>query len=93
MTTYHPDTSETAEEATGRNGADTHKWTDAARNEMKARTEQARDAAEATQQKMRDTAQRGSDNTAQFVRENPAIALAGAVGVGILLGLALRGRD
>lgn len=29
----------------------------------------------------------------QFVRENPGAAIAGAVGVGILLGLALRGRD
>ncbi len=29
----------------------------------------------------------------RFVRENPGTAIAGAVGVGVLVGLALRGRD
>ena len=34
-----------------------------------------------------------SDASMKFVRENPGAAVAGAVGVGLLLGLALRGRD
>lgn len=33
------------------------------------------------------------ETSTTFVRENPGAAIAGAVGVGILLGLALRGRD
>lgn len=33
-----------------------------------------------------------SDTSSKFVRENPAIAVAGALGVGVLIGLALRGR-
>lgn len=34
-----------------------------------------------------------TDTGTQFVRENPGAAVAGALGVGILVGLALRGRD
>lgn len=34
-----------------------------------------------------------TDSGAKFVRENPGTAIAGALGVGVLLGLALRGRD
>lgn len=33
-----------------------------------------------------------TDQTTEFVRENPGVAIAGAVGVGILVGLALRQR-
>lgn len=33
-----------------------------------------------------------SESSKQFVRENPGAAVAGALGVGVLLGLALRGR-
>jgi ElaB/YqjD/DUF883 family membrane-anchored ribosome-binding protein len=34
-----------------------------------------------------------SETGTKFVRENPGVSMAGALGVGILLGLALRGRD
>ncbi|WP_420862970.1 hypothetical protein [Algirhabdus cladophorae] len=34
-----------------------------------------------------------TDASAKFVRNNPGTAVAGAVGVGILVGLALRGRS
>ncbi|SFS21232.1 hypothetical protein [Yoonia litorea] len=34
-----------------------------------------------------------TDAGTKFVRENPGAAIAGAVGVGILLGIALRNRD
>lgn len=33
-----------------------------------------------------------SDQTTSFVRENPGVAIAGAVGVGVLIGLAIRPR-
>ena len=35
---------------------------------------------------------RVSENTGRFVRENPGLALAGAAGLGLLVGLALRNR-
>ena len=34
-----------------------------------------------------------SRQSARFVRENPGVAVAGALGVGLILGLALRLRD
>ena len=34
-----------------------------------------------------------TETSSKFVRENPGAAVAGALGVGILVGLALRGRD
>ena len=40
-----------------------------------------------------DEFRRVSDASVKFVRENPATAIAGAVGVGVLLGLVMRGRD
>ncbi|MDA9865499.1 hypothetical protein N9C96_02360 [bacterium] len=33
-----------------------------------------------------------SDQTTSFVRENPGVAVAGAVGIGVLIGLAMRQR-
>lgn len=34
-----------------------------------------------------------SESGTKFVRDNPGVAVAGALGVGILVGLVLRGRD
>jgi len=50
---------------------------------------QAQIAAERANDEMRKLSETGTN----FVRENPGAAVVGAVGVGILLGLALRGRD
>lgn len=36
--------------------------------------------------------QKVSDQATSFVRENPGMAIAGAVGVGLLIGLAMRSR-
>ncbi|APX10519.1 DUF883 family protein [Tateyamaria omphalii] len=88
MTTYHPDPST---EATNGNGSDT--LADTARKEFETRRAQASDAMENTRRQVADTAQRTSDQGAQFVRDNPALALAGAAGIGFLLGLAFRARD
>ena len=61
--------------------------------------EKASDTVAVAQEKIDYAIERGSDeferlsrNSREFVRENPGIAVAGAVGVGILLGLALRHR-
>ena len=37
--------------------------------------------------------QKVAETSRTFVRENPGVALAGALGVGVIVGLALRGRD
>ena len=52
-------------------------------------SEQAQLAAERANDEFRKLTETGT----QFVRENPGAAVAGALGVGILVGLALRGRD
>ncbi len=50
---------------------------------------QAELATEQASEELRKVAETGT----KFVRENPGTAIVGAVGVGILVGLALRGRD
>ncbi|MEO1155494.1 MAG: hypothetical protein AAFV31_14290 [Pseudomonadota bacterium] len=52
-----------------------------------------RDGAAAARDRAGETVTRSMDEGARFVRENPGAALAGALGVGVLIGLALRGRD
>ncbi len=50
---------------------------------------QAQIAAERANDELRKMTETGT----KFVRENPGTAVVGALGVGLLLGLALRGRD
>lgn len=88
MTTYHPDQSTDAP-----NGEDTQTLADSAREQLETRRAQMGEAAAQARQQVTGAAQRGTDQGAQFVRDNPALALAGAAGVGLLLGLALRPRD
>lgn len=66
-------------------------------SEMAGRIE---DTVEATQETVMQAANEASaeirkmaDSGTKFVRDNPGVAIASAVGVGILMGLALRGRD
>lgn len=95
MTTYHPDSTTTATPAGSRpsdTGSSSESWTENAKVRLDTHRAQAMEAAETAQLHAQDMAQRGSDETARFVRENPALAMAGAVGIGILLGLALRDR-
>lgn len=87
MTTYHPDATQGTP-----NGEGTQTLADTAREQFEARRTQVSKAAENTRKQIADASQNATHQTAQFVRDNPAVALAGAVGAGILLGLALRGR-
>lgn len=83
-----------SETTTGqRHGEGSNGIAEAVREQFESSREQARDAAEAARHEVADTARRASDQSAQFVRDNPALAMTGAVGLGILLGLALKGRS
>ncbi|UWR99352.1 hypothetical protein [Phaeobacter inhibens] len=59
----------------------------AVRNAQAVR-EMARDGAKTTSQAVSDLASQSED----FVRKNPALAVAGALGVGVLIGMAVRNR-
>jgi len=65
------------------------KGVEAAQETVAQATEQAKLATDQASEEIRKMAETGT----KFVRKNPGAAVAGAVGVGILLGLALRGRD
>ncbi|MDO6590350.1 hypothetical protein DS901_11400 [Loktanella sp. D2R18] len=56
---------------------------------LEAAQETVNQAAEQTAKELRKINEQGT----AFVRENPGLAVAGALGVGVLLGIALRGRD
>lgn len=53
---------------------------------------QTQEALEKAATQTADELRKVSDQSAKFVRDNPAIAVAGAVGLGVVIGLALRGR-
>ncbi|PJI84468.1 hypothetical protein BC777_3528 [Yoonia maricola] len=65
------------------------KGVDAAQETFEQVAFQAELATEQASEELRKVAETGT----KFVRENPGTAIVGALGVGILLGLALRGRD
>ncbi|MFP7673993.1 hypothetical protein ACG74X_11635 [Marivita sp. S0852] len=91
MTTYHPDTTYTPSYQT--NGQDRHhSMADTARETFDQARTHVRDTTEAARRQVSTSTQNVSSEGAKFVRENPALALAGAAGIGILLGIALRGR-
>lgn len=94
MTTYHPDTA--LESQTGTNArddsADKQGFADTARDQFEKTQARARDTAEVARRQVSTSAQLATDHGTQFVRENPALAFAGAVGIGFLLGIAVRGR-
>lgn len=52
----------------------------------------ARDAVETFAGEAKNEVRKISDQTTQFVKDNPGIALAGALGLGIIVGLAMRSR-
>lgn len=70
--------------------------TDTIGQSLEAAQETATQAAEHAKQvteQAGDEVRKLADSGTKFVRENPGMAVAGAVGVGLLLGLALRSRD
>lgn len=88
----------TQNEATMEKGLSNGKDTSAAALKDRA-METLENGVETTQETLNELTQQASDefrklqeSGTKFVRENPGTALAGAVGVGILVGLALRGR-
>jgi ElaB/YqjD/DUF883 family membrane-anchored ribosome-binding protein len=84
MTTYHPNGLHETGPAPAEPGI-----ADRARDEIGRRAGAARNAAADAQAQATDALTRGGDETARFVRDNPGAALAGAVGIGVLIGLAL----
>ena len=66
--------------------------TERIREEIGERTERARHATQAAGQQVAETAQGAAEQGTKFVKDNPGLALAGALGVGVLLGMALRER-
>ncbi|WP_299694489.1 hypothetical protein [uncultured Tateyamaria sp.] len=65
---------------------------DAATSQVADIVEQAQDGFDKAVTHGSDEFKRLSDQSTKFVRENPAIALAGAAGVGLLIGLAVSKR-
>lgn len=55
--------------------------------------ETAQETAQQVTQQASDEIRKLTETGTKFVRENPGAAIAGAVGVGVLVGLALRNRD
>lgn len=51
-----------------------------------------RETVQQASQKISETAATATEQGTAFVRENPGLALAGALGVGVLIGLAMRER-
>lgn len=87
MTTFHPNGLKETGAQSGEPGI-----TEKAREHIDSQVQTARAATDAARQQIGDSVSQATDESARFVRENPGLALAGAVGVGVLIGLAMRGR-
>lgn len=87
-------TTKAAAEPTKQNGKDTtaqalkKNVSESVEDTMEAAQETLHQVAEQTSEELRKVA----DSSTRFVRENPALAVAGALGAGIIIGLAVRGR-
>ncbi|MFP7673855.1 hypothetical protein ACG74X_10940 [Marivita sp. S0852] len=64
-----------------------------ARKSVERTVATARDEGEKALSEAQDTFMSAQDSAMSAVRRNPGLALLGAVGVGVLLGMAMRGRD
>lgn len=62
------------------------------RDEIGHRAERAQHATQAAGQQVAEAAQSATEQGTKFVRDNPGLALAGALGVGVLIGMAMRER-
>lgn len=88
MTTYHPDITQT--HIPQNDGSGSTGLLRRARNA--AIDTHAREMADAAHRQINDTATQASLRGKRFVQENPTLAVLGAVGFGIFLGVALRAR-
>ncbi|MFA8386309.1 MAG: hypothetical protein ACEPO2_11840 [Pelagibaca sp.] len=91
MTTYHPDTTLLSDPQG--DGADGKTLLDTARDAANDAGANARDIAFTAGQQVADTAGRATRNSTQFVQQNPSLAIVGAVGIGLLIGLSLQTRQ
>ena len=66
--------------------------TASARERLEGHLSDAHERATEVAEDLSRTAKASVDEGTRFVRENPGIALAGALGLGVLIGLSLRGR-
>lgn len=93
MTTYHPNG--TVESETGDIGGHAGS-SESTRERIGNQVNEMRDdlsrRAQETHQSVDRAVRTASDEGARFVRENPGVALAGALGLGVIIGLAMRGR-
>lgn len=87
MTTYHSNGTQDQSSDPAQAGL-----RDKVREQVDARMKDAANATEDARKKVGAHVSRANQESVRFVKENPALALAGAVGVGILIGLAVRGR-
>lgn len=91
MTTYHSNGEFTAEDQTDDQSA-AGKKAAAMREQVETHMRDAREAVDDTAKQVSEAVDRHTKDGVRFVRENPGMAIAGAVGAGIVLGLLLRGK-
>ncbi|MCF6445872.1 hypothetical protein [Nereida sp. MMG025] len=68
-------------------------FADKVQDDLDAGIAEVRQTAQAALDQSSEQVARAAQQSSKFVRDNPALAVAGAVGVGLLIGLALRGRS
>ena len=83
MTTYHDNLEATTVSETE---------PETARERFESHVTDAQARANAAAEDLSRVARTSLDDGTRFVKENPGIALAGALGLGVLIGLGMRGR-
>lgn len=76
----------------GQSARDAGKIVDTAKDKLNDSMSEARDALDTATQRASEEVRKAADQTTTFVRENPGTALLGALGLGVLVGLAMRSR-
>lgn len=94
MTTYHPNgTVDMRDDDFGApNEPHERGRTEKVRDAIGARARDMQSRGSDAQRELSDQVSRATEEGTRFVRENPGLALAGAVGIGVLIGLSMRSR-